>query len=89
MYEKNVIIKNETGLHARPASEFVRLAGKYRSDITIQRLSNAKAVNAKSIILLLTLGLAHGEEALIAAQGPDEQEAVEALANLIENELSE
>ena len=89
MYEKNVIIKNETGLHARPASEFVRLAGKYRSDITIQRLSNAKEVNAKSIILLLTLGLAHGEEALIAAQGPDEQEAVEALANLIENELSE
>lgn len=83
MYSIDIKIQNKTGLHARPASEFVGLAGKYRSEITLKRPDEEDVYNAKSIIMLLALGLAQGEEAILAAEGPDEQDAVEALAALV------
>ena len=85
MVEKQITIQNETGLHARPATEFVQLAGKFQSKIDLQRVGEDDWYNAKSIIMLMTLGLAQGEQALLRAEGADEQAAVDALADLVAN----
>ena len=87
MYSKTVKITNPTGLHARPASEFVQAASKFKSDITIQHVDEegAAKANAKSILILLSLGLVSGAEVEIAAEGEDEQEAVDKFCELIEN----
>lgn len=92
MYVKTITVINKTGLHARPASDFVREAGKYSSKITIKRLgelSEDDAVNAKSIVHLLSLGIGEGTEVEIAAKGEDQQQAVDALAALIESGFGE
>lgn len=83
MYSKQIKIVNRTGLHARPASEFVSQAGKFKSKIELQRVGEEDRFNGKSIIMLLALGLAQGEEAVLYANGEDEQEAVETLAALV------
>ena len=85
MVEKQITIQNETGLHARPATECVQLAGKFQSKIDLQRVGEDDWYNAKSIIMLMTLGLAQGEQALLRAEGADEQAAVDALADLVAN----
>lgn len=85
MYQKEIVIKNETGLHARPASEFVNLAGTFRSHIELRRVGEEDTYNAKSIIMLLSLGLAQGERAVLTACGDDEEAAVEALARLVDS----
>lgn len=84
--EKTVKIVNETGLHARPAGLLVKLASRFSSDINIEY--NGKTVNAKSIMGLLTLGIAHGDEIKIIANGADEQEAVEALVEFVNNKFA-
>lgn len=89
MYSKLTTIVNETGLHARPASDFVRAASQFKSDITIQREGNGTAVNAKSIIFLLSQGLAKGTPVILSAEGEDEQEAVDTLAALIDSGFGE
>ena len=85
MYEKTATIINKSGLHARPASDFISAAKEYQSSITIETLTPAAAgpVNAKSIIALLSLGVCQGTTVKISAEGPDAQEAVEALVALI------
>lgn len=83
MYQKEIVIVNECGLHARPASEFVGLAGQFQSRIELQRIGEEKKYNAKSIIMLMTLGLEQGKKALLSAEGEDEKEAVEGLATLV------
>ena len=83
MYKQTVTIVNESGLHARPASEFVHAASRFAADITIRRAGKDEAANAKSIIFLLSLGIGQGTEVEIEANGPDEQEAVDTLAALV------
>ena len=83
MYSKQIKIQNKTGLHARPASEFVSQAGKFKSKIELQRVGEEDKYNAKSIIMLMSLGLAQGERAILSAEGEDEKEAVDALAELV------
>lgn len=85
MYSKEITVVNATGLHARPASDFVTLAGKFKSKIHIQRLGEDRKYNGKSMVMLMTLGLAQDERAVIYAEGEDESEAVEALASLVAN----
>lgn len=85
MKELKVTLKNEEGLHARPAAMFVRAANQFTSDITI--VSDGDEVNGKSIIGIMSLGLYSGQEITLQADGADETEAVEYLANFIENEL--
>lgn len=85
MYCKEITVMNKTGLHARPASDFVGLAGTFQSKIQLQRAGEEDKYNAKSIIMLLSLGLAQGERAVLTAEGEDEKDAVEALAALIAN----
>lgn len=82
MVEKSVQVKNPAGLHARPASIFVTKANQFKSDILIHR--NERAINAKSIIAILSLGITCGTKIRITADGPDESTAVEQLANIIE-----
>lgn len=85
MYSREITVVNETGLHARPASDFVGLAGTFQSKIELQRLGEEDKYNAKSIIMLMSLGLAEGEKAILSAEGADEKEAVDSLAELVAN----
>ncbi len=87
MYSKNVTITNPTGLHARPASQFVQTAAKFESEIFL--VNNGKQINAKSIMGVMPGGLSQGTELEIKATGADEQEAVETLYNLIESGFGE
>jgi phosphocarrier protein HPr len=90
MVKKATVIKNKTGLHARPASDFVQKASKFQSNITIRRTGEEDdEANAKSIILLLSLGLCQGEEVEIIAKGQDEKEAVNSLIELIDSGFGE
>ena len=86
-----VTIINPTGLHARPATEFVTTAKRFISRITIQNAAQEESapVNAKSIIHLLTLGLSQGAVARISAEGEDELAAIEALTQLVAAGLGE
>lgn len=93
MVSKKVKIMNETGIHARPASIFVSAASKYQSKITLNKLDDQgnikKTCPAKSIISVLGMGLAKGTVIELLADGADEEQALEALVNLIEIGLGE
>ena len=89
--EKTVVIKNATGLHARPAGMFVKKASEFTS--TVEVLAKGKTVNAKSILSMfkfsLILGLGQGEEIVVKAEGADDAAAVDALVELIESGFGE
>lgn len=89
MYSRKVTIQNRTGLHARPASDFIACASKFKSKITIKRVGEEDDANAKSIVMLLSLGLGQGTEVEITAKGEDEVEAVDSLVALIETKFGE
>lgn len=82
-----MIITNKFGLHARPCAEFVKLAGKFASDITVS--SNDTEVNGKSIMGVMMLAAGKGTEIWIRANGPDEGMAVRALADLVTGKFEE
>ena len=88
MVTKQVEFINKTGLHARPASDFVMLAKKYESKITICK-EGGEPVNAKSVVRLLAEGIGQGTKAELTAEGPDEAEAIEALADLVASGFGE
>ncbi|GAA3660342.1 HPr family phosphocarrier protein [Asaccharospora irregularis] len=85
--EKTISIKNESGLHARPAGMFVKKASEFKSNVEI--LAKGKTVNAKSIMGVMSLGLAQGEELTIIANGSDEQEAITELVDLVSGGFGE
>lgn len=89
MYSKKTTIQNRTGLHARPASDFIGCASKFKSKIVIKKISDDEEANAKSIVMLLSLALGQGEEVEISAKGEDEVEAVDALISLIDSKFGE
>ena len=80
-YAKDVIITAPSGLHTRPAAEFVKAAKQFASDITVT--SGGKSASAKSLFKLQTLGLTQGTNITITAEGEDEQKAVDFLVDLI------
>ena len=84
LMKKELIIKNKQGLHARPAAIFVQVANKFDSRITVRR--DAEEVNGKSIMGILMLGAEKGSLIIIEADGPDAQEALAELENIINNE---
>jgi len=79
--EREVLIRNKQGLHARPAAVFVQLANKFDSIITVKK--DSQEVNGKSIMGVLMLAAERGSSITIIAQGPDAQEAVEQLITLV------
>lgn len=80
-----VTVKSETGLHARPASQFVSEASKYLSDIKIEK--NNKIVNGKSIMNILGLCVNTNDEITIIADGEDEEIALKGMLALFEKGL--
>ncbi len=84
--ERNVVVTNAQGVHARPAELFARLAMKFDSRIEVIRESHR--VDAKSILHMLTLGAAQGSELTLRAQGADAEEALEALTRLVDSDFS-
>ena len=82
MVQKEILVKNPTGLHARPASLLVAQAAKWKSKITI--LFNEKTIIAKSMLSLLGGGIRKGSQIVVVADGEDEQDALVAVCDLIE-----
>ena len=78
---RSVRIPNQYGLHARPAAEFVKLAGKFRSNIWVRK--EDVEVNGKSIMGVMMLAAEHGSEITIRAAGEDAEQAVNALVELV------
>ena len=82
MLEGRVTVVNDLGLHARAAAQLVRLAGKYRSRITLPRDDSGAFANAKSILSVLALAASIGTVLTLEADGADEQEAFDAVSNV-------
>ena len=87
MYMKHVKVQNKIGLHARPATFFIQKANEYKSAIWVER--EERRVNAKSLLGVLSLGIVGGASIRILADGPDEQDAVNGLVQLIETGFAE
>jgi len=87
MVERVVTIANRNGLHARPAAEIVKVAAKFTADITLVR--DDMEVNGKSIMGVMMLAAEFGSTLLLRAEGLDANEAVAALAALIEEKFGE
>ena len=87
MTQQIITIENKTGIHARPASIFVQTATKFKSKVQIQ--AKGKTVDAKSILMIMSMGLVKGTEITIIADGPDEVDAVKALADLVASKFGE
>ena len=85
MYSKDVMVQNQVGLHARPATFFIQ--NEFRSSIWIEK--EERRVNAKSLLGILSLGIIGGTQIKIIADGADEQAAVNALVELVESGFSE
>lgn len=86
MYKKELVIENETGLHARPATNLTVLCQKFESDIKL--ISAQATINPKSIISILAGGFAKGTVFTLQVEGPDEEKAGEEITQYI-NELKE
>jgi len=87
MITQKITIKNKLGLHARPASNFVKMAQSFKSKIEI--LKGEKRLNAKSMIGILAAGAKCGTEIELAVEGEDEQEAMKQLTEFIDAGLGE
>jgi len=84
LVKKQLIVKNKSGLHARPAALFVQVANKFESRITVKR--DSEEVNGKSIMGILMLGAEKNSTIIIEADGEDAQMALEELEKIIANE---
>lgn len=87
MFKQDVTLQNETGLHARPASLFVKEASRFESNITV--IKDGKEYNAKSIMGILSMGAGKGTTITIQADGVDEKDAVETLVQLVKDNFNE
>ena len=86
MFVKDVMVKNQVGLHARPATFFIQKANEFKSSIWIEK--EERRVNAKSLLGILSLGIVGGTGIRIIAYCSDEQQAVESLVELVESGFS-
>ena len=87
MTERTVEIVNKNGLHARPAAEIVKLSSRFQSEITIVR--DDLEVNGKSIMGVMMLAAECGANILVRANGPDAEQAVRAIADLVAAKFGE
>lgn len=83
MVTKEVVVKNATGLHARPATLLVKKASSFKSDITIEY--NGKRANVKSLIGVLSLGVIRDSKIIVMASGDDEAFALDEVVKLIQS----
>ncbi len=87
MFVKEVEVKNQVGLHARPATFFIQKANEFKSSIWVEK--EERRVNAKSLLGILSLGIIGGTTIKIIADGDDEAAAVESLIALVDSGFSE
>ena len=87
MYVKEAVVNNQVGLHARPATFFIQKANEFKSSIWVEK--DERRVNAKSLLGVLSLGIVKGTAINLIADGADETEAVDALAELIATNFAE
>jgi phosphocarrier protein len=87
MQQRQIEIVNKLGLHARASAKLTQLAGKYKSEVWISR--DGRRVNAKSIMGVMMLAAAKGSTVTLETDGPDEHEAIDAIAHLIESRFDE
>ena len=87
MISKNVTIQNNAGLHARPATFFIQKANTYQSSVWVEK--EDRRVNAKSLLGVLSLGITKGMTVTLIADGSDEKEAIDGLAELIDTNFGE
>ncbi len=86
MYMKDVVVQNQVGLHARPATFFIQKANEFKSSIWVE--NDDRRVNAKSLLGVLSLGITKGLTITIIADGPDEEDAVNGLVNLVSSNFA-
>lgn len=87
MIEKEFVINNEIGLHARPAAQFTKVASSYKSEIRV--IKGDKSGNGKSLLSLLALGIFGGTKFTVKIVGPDEVEAMNGITRLIESNFKD
>ena len=87
MFSKEVLVSNQVGLHARPATFFIQKANEFKSSIWVEK--DERRVNAKSLLGVLSLGITRGVNINIIADGTDEEQAVLALVELISSNFAE
>lgn len=87
MCVKEVMVQNQVGLHARPATFFIQKANEFKSSIWVEK--EERRVNAKSLLGVLSLSIVGGTKIDIIADGSDEQEAVDSLVALVESGFAE
>lgn len=86
MFLKEIVVQNQVGLHARPATFFIQKANEYKSSIWVEK--DEKKVNAKSLLGVLSLGVTKGVSITIMAEGSDEEQAVNELVSLITSDFA-
>lgn len=82
MKQREITIKHKTGLHARPASNFVQTAHKFKSDVKL--VKDGVEVNGKSIMSVLTLAASFNTKILLIVEGEDEDKAIDILTKILE-----
>ena len=87
MIEKEIMIANKLGLHARAAAKFVHAANNFKSQITLAK--DSKRIDGKSILGILMLAAASGTRLILRVEGPDEGEACRRLVELVEGKFGE
>jgi phosphocarrier protein len=87
MLQNTVVVQNQVGLHARPATFFIQKANEFKSSIWIEK--EDRRVNAKSLLGILSLGIVGGTTIKIIADGADEEEAVKGLVDLVDSGFAE
>ena len=85
MYTQEITVNNEVGLHARPATFFIQKANEFKSSIWVE--VEDRKINAKSLLGVLSMGITKGTRVSIIAEGPDEEEAVKALTDMLVKEV--
>lgn len=87
MISKEVVVQNQVGLHARPATFFIQKANEFKSNIWIEK--DERKVNAKSLLGVLSLGISKGTKITIITDGVDEENALNAIVDLINSNFEE
>ena len=87
MVSKEIVVQNQVGLHARPATFFIQKANEFNCSIWIAR--EERKVNAKSLLGVLSLGVTRGTVVTLTADGADEEDAIKELADLVATNFSE
>ena len=87
MVEKILTVRNRAGIHARPASLIAQMANKYQSEISLEK--DSIVVNAKSIMGVITMAAGYNTAITLKVEGPDEQDAANAIEKLFEGKFEE